>query len=318
MVVKYKGKKSSAKDLVGGGPQGTLLGGIEYIVANQDCADKLPKDDRYKYYDDLNMLEFLILTEKLINFIPSDQIPSDVAIDQMYLPTENYQMQENLNQIAKWTSENLMLLNEKKSHYIVFSRSKTQFCTRLQLNGKTLERQSVVRLLGVWLQEDLKWDENVKQICIKAYSRIQILTKLKYAGIPTKDLIDIYKLFIRSITEYCSSVFHTSLTQEQIKKLENIQKTCIKVILGNEYTDYDAALKKCSLQTLSDRRQKHFVKFTLKCARDKFNNNMFPTNDNQRGKEMFKVNFARTNQYLKSTIPQAQRILNYHFKYSKL
>ena len=92
---------------------------------------------------------------------------------------------------------------KRKQTTLFFSRSKSRFSTRLQINGIILERMSVVKLLGIWLQEDLKWDTQVKQICIKAYSRIQMLSKLKYAGIDSGDLVDIYKLFIRSICEYC-------------------------------------------------------------------------------------------------------------------
>ena len=106
-----------------------------------------------------------------------------------------------------------MLLNETKSNYIVFTRSKQEFSTRLNLKNVPLDRLSLTKVLGVWLQEDMGWDENTKQICKKAYSRVAILSKLKYAGICIDDLITIYTLFIRSLTEYCSVVFHSSLTQ---------------------------------------------------------------------------------------------------------
>ena len=182
-------------------------------------------------------------------------VPSDVGINGLFLPPENFKLQENFNNIADWTQQNLMKLNEKKSNYIVFSRSKHQFNTRLNLNGIMLERKSVVKVLGIWLQEDLKWDTQVKQICIKAYSRVQILSKLKYAGIVTHDLLDIFKLFIRSVCEYCSVVYHISLTCHQIQKLESIQKTCLKIILGDEYTSYIEALNYCSLETLELRRE---------------------------------------------------------------
>ena len=92
------------------------------------------------------------------------------------------------------------------------------------LNDIPLERVSVTKMLGVWLQEDLGWDENTKQICKKAYTRVSVLTKLKYIGISTEDLITIYILFIRSLTEYCSVVFHSSLTVRQSDKIETIQK----------------------------------------------------------------------------------------------
>ena len=107
-----------------------------------------------------------------------------------------------------------MLINGKKSSYIMFNISKSNFSTRLTLNGATLERSSILKVLGIWLQEDLKWDYNTKQICIKAYSRMNILNRLKYVGIGESDLITIYKMFIRSMFEYCTSVFHSSLTQE--------------------------------------------------------------------------------------------------------
>ena len=62
----------------------------------------------------------------------------------------------------------------------------------------------------------------------KAYSRLSMITKLKYVGVSQEDLINIYNLFIRSVTEYCSVSFHLSLTQKQSEKLERIKKTCLR------------------------------------------------------------------------------------------
>ena len=61
----------------------------------------------------------------------------------------------------------------------------------------------------------------------------------------TDDLLDIYILFIRSVVEYCDVVFHSSLTQQQSEKLEKILMTSLKVILGDMYVDYPAALEMC-------------------------------------------------------------------------
>ena len=82
-----------------------------------------------------------------------------------------------------------------------------------------------------------------------------------------------------------------------------------KIILSSTYTNYKSALSKFSLQTLSERRQSHMQRFALKCISDTFNTNMFPLNTN-RHSEKFYVNFARTSQYLHSSIPQCQRLLN--------
>ena len=46
-----------------------------------------------------------------------------------------------------------------------------------------------------------------------------MLTKLKYAGVTIEDLLNIYILFMRNVTEYRAVVFHPSLNQEDIRKL---------------------------------------------------------------------------------------------------
>ena len=80
-----------------------------------------------------------------------------------------------------------------------------------------------------------------------------MISKLKYVGVKIEDLIDIYILYIRSLTEYCSVAFHSSLTVEQSNRLERIQKTCLKVVLSDMYIDYPSALEMTGLDTLSNR-----------------------------------------------------------------
>ena len=138
---------------------------------------------------------------------------------------------------------------------MVFTRTKTDFVTRLQINNTPLEQVKVTKLLGTWISQDLSWDINTKEICKRAYSRLSLLTKLKYVGVKTEDLLDIYILFIRSCTEYCAAVFHSRLTVDQSYKLERIQKVCLRIILGDMFVDYASALEMCCLTLLSERTE---------------------------------------------------------------
>ena len=154
---------------------------------------------------------------------------------------------------------------------------------------------------------------------VKAYSRLQMITKLKYVGVKIEDLIDVYVLYIRSLTEYCSVAFHPSLSNEQSNKLERIQKTCLKVILGEMYIGYEVALEMTGLETLFDRRLKRCLDFSMKCANHVRNNRLFPLNTQTnthdvRNHETFQVNFAKTSTYRDSTVPFCQRLLNEHFE----
>ena len=53
MTVKVNGSNSSSYSLPGGGPQGSLVGGIEYLVNSNDNADFVDDEEKFKDVDDL-------------------------------------------------------------------------------------------------------------------------------------------------------------------------------------------------------------------------------------------------------------------------
>jgi hypothetical protein len=214
-----------------------------------------------------------------------------------------------------------MKLNEEKSKYMVFSRSDTEVATRLTLNENTLDRIEEIKLVGVWITTWLDWDKNTREICKKAYARMTMLTKLRYVGVPMDDLITVYILYVRSLLEYCSVVWHSTLTVEQSQNLESVQKLCLKVILGDEYPGYDNALEISGLEKLSTRREERCLKYGLKSLLHPVHSKMFPVNPHvknnshdTRNTEHFKVNWAKSESYRMSAIPYIQRMLNEYVK----
>ena len=137
----------------------------------------------------------------------------------------------------------------------MFSKYKETFATRLTINGKNCDRFDDILHLGVWITEELSWDKKISEICKRSYPRIKMITKLKYVGVPIQDLIELYCIYIRSLTEYCSTVFHSSLTLRLQNKLETIQKTCLRIIWGVIYVDYTSALEMCGIESLHMRRE---------------------------------------------------------------
>ena len=118
-----------------------------------DCTpEELTSQDKFRYYDDLNMIEFLILTEKLQEYDVYSHVPNDILVDLPYLSPCSGKMQSYLNKVSQWTDENYMMLNEKKSNYIIFTRAKEQFSTRLSLYGFPLKRVKVTKMMDIWLQ----------------------------------------------------------------------------------------------------------------------------------------------------------------------
>ena len=191
---------------------------------------------------------------------------------------------------------------------------------RLTVNNKLIERKEYVQLLGVWLQPDGGWGKQVKELCKKAYQRMSLLTKLRYAGVSRNELVHNYKQFIRTALEYCSVAMHSSLTEAQSSSLEYCQSVALRVILQDEYLSYESALLSTALEKLSVRRAARCLAFSLKCIAHEDNKSFFPRNPNignvtqVREREEFVVNFARTKRYQQSTIPYCQRLLNNHFR----
>ena len=101
MQVKFNGETSSFLDLIGGGPQGTLLGGLEYLAQSNDNADIVPPNDRYKFVDDLSILQLICFSGLLVEYDFTHHIASDIATDQLYLPATSYSTQSCLDYISK-------------------------------------------------------------------------------------------------------------------------------------------------------------------------------------------------------------------------
>ena len=76
-----------------------------------------------------------------------------------------------------------------------------------------------MKILGLTLQNDLKWKSNTKNMINKAYKRLWIIKRLKTAGASHDDLTDVYIKQIRSILEFGEPVWNAGLTKEEISDI---------------------------------------------------------------------------------------------------
>ena len=93
-------------------------------------------DKRFKYVDELSILELLLLAGLVSEYNFKHHVASDIGIEELFIDPENTKTQDHLNKIAEWTNENKMMFIENKTKYMVFSRSETEVATRLSVNGK--------------------------------------------------------------------------------------------------------------------------------------------------------------------------------------
>ena len=82
------------------------------------------------------------------------------------------------------------------------------------------------------------------------------------------ELKSIYVTFVRSILEQSAVVWHSSLSDENKRDLERVQKSAVRVILGYKYTNYQQGLNILNLETFNKRRTKLCLRFAKECLKN--------------------------------------------------
>ena len=80
--------------------QGAALGILEYLAQSNNNADCVSTEDRFKFIDDLTILEIVnLLTIGTTSYNIKNQVPSYELENNKYIPPQNLKSQEYLNKI---------------------------------------------------------------------------------------------------------------------------------------------------------------------------------------------------------------------------
>ena len=210
-----------------GVPQGTKLGPWLFILMIDDIDTS--NAELWKYVDDTTIAE---------------------CVDK----NKNSTIQSDVEELIAKSNCNKFQLNEAKCKElrISFARSTVDFAP-IVINGKAIELVPTVKLLGLNISCDLRWNCHVEEISKKVSSRLYFLKQLKRANVPQKDLLTFYVTCIRPVTEYACPVFHNALPAYLSAELEQLQKRAMRIIFP--FTSYRDALQQARLETLSARRE---------------------------------------------------------------
>ena len=185
---------------------------------------------------------------------------------------------------------------------------------RIELCGNVLEEVKELKLLGVIIQANLKWDKHVNEMIKKAPRKFYLIRSLKRFNAPRKDLLTVYTSFIRPTLEYCVPAWHSGITVRQSDDIEMIQKRALRIILSDQYVNYSNALEKSELATLKERRDSLCLKFAELLIR-KFRD-WLPEeqsiNRRLRHSKRLREFKCRTDRFRSSPLPSLVRLINRH------
>ena len=331
MFLRYKGATTGGKPLPGGGPQGTLLGLLLFLVLINDCGfedegekvgEAITKKKRKfksptlhtKFVDDLTILEAINLKEALIPNPGRPQPDTYHARLGMKLDPKKSKVYSQIEEIRAYANSHEMKLNVKKCNFMVFNPTKNHdFVPDLEIEGSSIETQEEVQLLGLKIRNDLSWKSNTHQMVQRAYKRLWIIKRLKNHGATLDDLKEIYTKQVRSILEFGVPVWNNGLTKAESVEIERVQKSFLNIVFGVDYQNYENALEKAKIECLEARRLKLCTKFAKKSLNHPKHSAWFKVNKgapNTRSKPSIKLPLHRLARFRDSPIPYLTRLLN--------
>ncbi len=89
-----------------------------------------------------------------------------------------------------------------------------------------LEIVEEIKLLGIIITSDMKWEANTKHLTSKGYARLWMLRNLKQYGASEVDLLTVYKTQVRSVLELACTVWSSALTHVDKREFERVKKNC--------------------------------------------------------------------------------------------
>ena len=211
-----------------------------------------------------------------------------------------------LDSLSQWCQESNMRLNPTKckAMRVTFSKTHPQPLV-LEINDTTLQEIRELKMLGVTIQCNLKWDSHVSNIVRRASRKLYIIRVMKRYRAPVEDLLTIFTCYVRPNVEYCVPVWHFSITAQQSTSIERIQKRALRLIYGDQYVTYKNALQLSKLETLYDRRDVlclNYAKSLLTKFRD-WLPELQSTHRSLRHSEKLRVPKCRTVRYRSSALP---------------
>nr|CAH7742070.1 unnamed protein product [Callosobruchus chinensis] len=169
-------------------------------------------------------------------------------------------------------------LSEKASNLgLKFSPSKTKclhFCRlrsphnepKLKLDNQEIEIKETAKFLGLTWDKKLNWHEHIKNItkkCNKALNKMRVLANVNW-GSDRETLLKIYKSLVLSKMDY-GSIFYSSARKSQLKLLDTIQASGLRLALGAFRTSPIAALcSEAGIPPLKYRRQELLLRYHSK------------------------------------------------------
>ena len=162
-----------------------------------------------------------------------------------------------------WFDNNQMQANPGKFQAIAGGKKTFSELKSFSVAGIDIPCEETVRLLGVELDYQLNFNEQISRICQKVARQLNVLQRIsKFLSEETRLLV--FKSFIRANFSYCPIVWHFC-SKVNTEKLEKLQYRDLKIVFNSYESSYEELLSRANLPTLHLGRLRTIALETFKC-----------------------------------------------------
>jgi len=144
------------------------------------------------------------------------------------------QLERQRRAASDWFEKWRLRINATKTIAILFSRKQTKHLPQLYINNTPIPWSTHVKYLGVTIGRTLNFFQHIQNITQKATKTRGMLFPIlnKRRPIPTRNRINIFKMYINPILTYAGAAWAPFITKSQWKKIEAVQTIGLRTILG--------------------------------------------------------------------------------------
>ena len=124
--------------------------------------------------------------------------------------------EDTLNKTDQYMKQNRLTLNEKKTELMVFRNEKLPIIETVDFKGHRLEASEKCRYLGVIIDRELTYQNQLNKVISKMASAITSLYLVRYQ-VPLKTRINLFKSLVLSHLDFSAiffKIYHLTLLTE--------------------------------------------------------------------------------------------------------